>query len=79
MARTCAETHFAGWLDALKPMVVVFIGKAPYDHGAPLVSSRGIPHDFVNCVRNLDAGTRRKDLDRVAALVRKSAGPTRRG
>ncbi len=73
-ARTCADRHFADWLDALKPAVVVFIGKAPSEVGAALVDARHIPHDFINCMRSLDAEARKSNRARVAALVKRRRG-----
>ncbi len=48
IATECRRTHFAPWLDMLKPKCVVFVGLWACRRGRTACHERGIPHTAVN-------------------------------
>ena len=74
MAWNCADSHFARWLDLLKPRAIVFVGKWPYNQGAHLANVRHIPCDFMDRNRSLSSTGRIENRQRVAAFVRAITG-----
>ena len=69
MALQCAETHFARWLDLLKPRAIVFIGRWAHDRGARFAHERSIPYDFINRERSLPSAARLENRQRVVAFI----------
>ena len=65
----CVKNHFVGWLDWLRPRVVVCIGKWAHDNIAELLEERGVDHEFINRERSLPRAKRREDQKLAAALI----------
>lgn len=70
IARTCIASHFIGWVDWLKPRVVVCIGKWAHDKVGHELEARGIPNAFINRNRSLTNFERHRNRREVAELVR---------
>ncbi len=69
MASNCASSHFAHWLDLLKPRAVVFIGKWAHGIGERFAQARHIPYDFMDRDRSLSSAGRMENRQRVASFV----------
>lgn len=69
LVRACMTNHLGRWLCALKPRVVVFIGKWAFDRAALEVSRRGIPNTFVNRSRSLSVDGRNENRSAVVKLI----------
>jgi hypothetical protein len=66
--------HFEHWVDVLKPQVVIFIGKWAFDRAGHITKQLGIPSEFMNRQRNLNAAERLNNRNRVVDLVRNIIG-----
>lgn len=73
-ALTCSQSHLARWVFLLAPLVVVFIGRWAFERGHTVVDRSGIPCDYMNRQRSFSSEARRKNRDRVSALVRRLTG-----
>lgn len=69
LVENCISAHFIPWLQALKPRVVIFIGKWAADRGGPLVAAQGIPFGFMNRQRSLSSNERIANRNLVIKLV----------
>jgi hypothetical protein len=70
MTAACIREYFDRWILMLQPRVVIFIGKWAAKMAGTVLDAHGIPHSFINRLRNFDCAAREANRAEVAALVR---------